>query len=460
MGLFSWQKKISVIVALMLVVGIVSMPLVSSVQAQTSDLSLTQSERAALEAELAQLQAEMAQKQKELASQQQYSGSLSGDIKVLNAKINAKKTEITLKNTKIKQLTASIGEKKATIVSLSDKIDKQRRSLAQLIRKTDEMDKSTLTTFLLSSKSLSDFYTDVARYDKLKQEVKASVDSIKEIKGLTEVTKSKLEKEQDATLDEKKALESVQKSIEVDKSAQQKLLSISKNKEAEYAKLIASQEKRVNEIKARLFNLAGGAQAIRFDVALQYAEGAQSVTGVDAAMVLAILTQESSLGANVGQCYLSDTTTGASTNVKTGKVYSNGMKASRDVGPFLDITEKLGYNWTKTVVSCPIAGVAGYGGAMGPAQFIPSTWNLFIKRLQSALGRYPNPWNAQDAFMASSMYIADLGGAGGYSAQLRAACKYYGSGGSTCSYGRSVMSHKAEIQADIDYLKEYGVSRR
>jgi membrane-bound lytic murein transglycosylase B len=104
-------------------------------------------------------------------------------------------------------------------------------------------------------------------------------------------------------------------------------------------------------------------------------------------------------------------------------------------------------------VSCPIAGVAGYGGAMGPAQFIPSTWKLFSSRLSAALGHYPNPWSPEDAFMASSMYLTDLGAVGeSVSAQNKAACKYYGSGGSTCSYGNSVQRLKAKIQANIDLL--------
>ena len=98
---------------------------------------------------------------------------------------------------------------------------------------------------------------------------------------------------------------------------------------------------------------------------------------------------------------------------------------------------------------------------MGPAQFIASTWKLFESRLKAALGYDANPWAPQDAFVASAMYLTDLGASGtSYSSQLRAACKYYGSGGSTCTYGRSVMGLKASIQSDIDYLKQYGISRR
>ena len=90
---------------------------------------------------------------------------------------------------------------------------------------------------------------------------------------------------------------------------------------------------------------------------------------------------------------------------------------------------------------------------MGPAQFIPSTWELFASRLQTALGYQANPWSALDAFMASGMYLTDLGAVGNSaSAQSKAACKYYGTGGSSCSYSRSVMKLKSTIQANIDLL--------
>ena len=212
---------------------------------------------------------------------------------------------------------------------------------------------------------------------------------------------------------------------------------------------MAEQQAKAAQIRAALFALAGGGGPIAFGDAYNYALEAQKSTGIDPAFLLAILTQESNLGANVGKCYLSDTTTGAGVST-TGRTWPNLMKPSRDIQPFLDITSALGRDPLKTVVSCPIAGAGGYGGAMGPAQFIASTWVLLQDRLQSALGHYPNPWSPEDAFMASAMYLSDLGASGdSYTSELRAACKYYGTGGSTCSYGRSVMSKASDIQTNM-----------
>ncbi|MEK9160566.1 MAG: hypothetical protein AAB440_00820 [Patescibacteria group bacterium] len=108
-------------------------------------------------------------------------------------------------------------------------------------------------------------------------------------------------------------------------------------------------------------------------------------------------------------------------------------------------------------MSCPQPG--GYGGAMGPTQFIPSTWELFEPRLKSALGvSATNPWNAGHAIMATGVYLADVGASvGGYSAEHRAAATYYaGSGWATRgqTYANSVMAKATKFQEDIDFLAD------
>ena len=108
-------------------------------------------------------------------------------------------------------------------------------------------------------------------------------------------------------------------------------------------------------------------------------------------------------------------------------------------------------------VSCPWQG--GWGGAMGPAQFIPSTWELYATKVAAALGisGMPNPWDPQHAFMASSTYLGALGAnKGGYTAERTAALKYYAGSNwnkkANAFYGDGVMKKATSIQADIDLL--------
>ncbi len=412
-------------------------------------------------AELAETEADIAKWQSILSSTKANTKSLQQEAAILNAKIKQAQATIKQKNINIEQLGKQIRDKQAKIATLETRIDRGHESLAQLIRQTNQIDDYSLPEVILGNKDISDFFADIDSFQTIKRSMKVLFTEIRETKNLTEAEKASLDKAKDKELDTKAAVESQKQQVQKDESQKQYLIQVNKTQEKTYAQVIADQQAKAAQIKAKLFKLAGGAKAIDFGTALQYAQEASQITGVTPAFVLAILTQESNLGANVGKCYLTDTASGAGVNISSGKVWSNLMKPSRDVQPFLDITGRLGYDPMKTVVSCPIAGVGGYGGAMGPAQFIASTWKIFEDRLKQSLGHDANPWNAEDAFTASAMYLSDLGASSGtYSGEIKAACRYYGSGGTSCAYGRSVMGLKASIQADIDYLQQYGISRR
>jgi peptidoglycan hydrolase CwlO-like protein len=428
----------------------------------TPVFALTQEEQEAQwRAELAQTEADIAKWQAILNSTKADTASLQQEAKLLNAKIQQAKALIKQKNIAIAQLETDISKKKAHISTLEQQIEDGHESMAQLVRKTNELDSYTLPEVVLGNQDLSDFFSDVDTFQSVNRSLANLFTQIREKKDLTEKEKAALDKQKDKEADTKAAAEVQQKKVQADEKEKEYLIAVNKTQEKTYAQVLAERQAKAAEIRAKLFKLAGGSAAIPFGTALTYAQAASDKTGVSPAFVLAILTQESNLGANVGKCYLTDATTGYGVNINTGKTWTNLMKASRDVPPFIEITGKLGFDPYKTVVSCPIPSAGGYGGAMGPAQFIASTWKLLESRLQSELGHFPNPWNPQDAFMASATYLSDLGaGSGTYSGEMRAACKYYGSGGSSCSYGKSVMTLKNSIQADIEYLAQYGISRR
>ncbi len=419
----------------------------------TLTTSSSQSDKDYCRNELAQIETQLTDLLNKQKEQQTQTGTLKGDVAYLTTQINALKAKIKARALVIAQLKVNIAEKASTIKSLSEKIDREHESLAQLLRNTNEFDNNNLVDLVLSNDTISNFYSDLESYNSIKQAIKDSVDIINGVKIQNETAKKDLEKKQDAETDAKAELESAQKAVAKSEAEKKELLAISKQKEITYQKLAAEKKAQANKIRSALFSLAGISEKIEFGTALQYANEVKNNLNVDPAFLLAILTQESNLGANVGQCYLTNPDTGAGVGKNTGKFFTNVMKPTRDVQPFLEITNALGFNAYQTAVSCPIAGMAGYGGAMGPAQFIPSTWKLFETRLEKILGHFANPWSPRDAFMASGMFLSDLKGTGtSTSAQNRAACRYYGSGGSSCTYSRNVQALKTKIQADIDLL--------
>ncbi len=413
---------------------------------------LTPEQQAALRAQLQQIEQEIANQQAILDQKKQEGSSISRDIAILNAKIKQAQLKIQAHEISIKNLGKDINVKSNTITALSGRIDKSKESLAQIIQRTREIDNYSLAEALLSSKDLSEFFIDLDSYTSIKQSMKFHLDDIKEAKQENETAKEQLDDKRDQEIDTKVNVQKEQALIKQSEAEKQRLLNANKNEQKGYQTIIANKQAEAAKIRNQLFQLRDTA-AIKFGDAVALAKIVAGKTGVDPAFLLAIIQQESNLGANVGQCYLADPATGNGTRKSTGASVLKVMKPTRDVQPFLEITGALGRDPYKTVVSCPLE--VGYGGAMGPAQFIPSTWALFKSRLSAALDvTTADPWRPLDAFMASAMYLGDLGAAGGsYTGEIKAACKYYGSGGSTCAYGRSVMTRVQAIQANIDIIQ-------
>lgn len=434
---------------------------VFSVSEKTAE-ALTQAEQEAQwRAELQQTEQDIAKWQAILDNTKQGTASLQKEAAVLNAKIQEAKAFIRQRNIQIEQLGRDIDQKTANIKTLEGRIDAGHDSLAQLLRKTNEIDSYTLPEVVLANQNLSDFFSDLDTFQTIKRSMQNLFLEIRTTKDLTMKEREALDQKKNQELDTRMAAEAQKRQVEKNEQEKQYLIKVNKTQEKTYEQVLSERKARAAQIRAALFALRDTA-SIPFGDALKYAQEASAKTGVRPAFILAILTQESNLGQNVGSCLLTNTETGEGKGANTGSVQKRVMSPTRDVPLFLDITAKLGRDPYNTRVSCwqPIydskGAPIGWGGAMGPSQFIPSTWNGFISRIAAATGSTnPDPWNPRDAFFASAMYLSDLGaGAGTYSAEKTAACKYY-AGAAACktsyanSYGTSVMNKAANIQENM-----------
>ncbi|OGI83724.1 hypothetical protein A2997_02050 [Candidatus Nomurabacteria bacterium RIFCSPLOWO2_01_FULL_36_10b] len=416
-------------------------------------------QKARLERELSKIEEEIRQQELYLSQQKQQTGSIQRDIDIIRAQIKQKKLEIEKKNKLISKLGQEISQKNATINNLLSELEREQASLARILRNAHTLEEYTFTEFLASSKTVSAMYEDLDNYQHLQDLLHDSYLKITGLKEKTTEEKKTLEEKKNSESNVKYTLEQDKKTVEQKEGEKNQLLTVSKTKEKTYEQILSERKIAAAKIRAALFELRGQA-GISFGDAYQFAKAAGSKTGVRPAYILAILTQESSLGKNVGTCNRPG-------DALTWKEIMPGPTSGSwrdDQTVYLDIMNRLGIKPDGQPLSCPImigGRQSGWGGAMGPSQFIPTTWKRYESRIAGALGvTIPNPWNPSHAIMATALYVGDLGaGAKTYTSEREAACKYYSGRG--CSdpsvrnafYGDSVMRHATNIQAQIDVLE-------
>ena len=441
-------------------------------------LAFAQSAAQAVDARQQQIQDQLSSIESQIAAQQQLLDvaqnqhqTLQTQIDAFNAEIKKTQLQIQAINLTITQLNGNIDTHNQTLTQLSAQLDAEKESLAQIMRQTQMLDDYSVVSVALGSQDVSGFFSDLDAFTSIKSSLADSFSQIQTTSSSTEAEKEALQ----SRLAEQEQLRTVaqlaKQAVQAQESDKQRLLAQTKGIEANYQKVIASNQKTAAQIRSELFMLRDTA-AIPFGTALTYAEAAEKATGTRAAVTLGVLKQETNLGENLG----------------TG-TWRVDMAPNRDQPVFVYITQTLGLDPDKMPVSKKPW--YGWGGAMGPGQFIPSTWVCYggfvnsqtgtcsppsgaglsfwqgpwkyvasKDRVRTLLGASvpSNPWSAQVAIMATAMLMADNGAAAQTPAAERLAALRYFAGWTHANnpaysfYGDGVMEFASQFQADINQL--------
>ncbi len=387
-----------------------------------------------------QLEASIDQYTQQIREKESEAQSLTNQISIFELQIKQIQAEIDATNLTISQLTSAIRQKENNIAQKEKEIEKQDEILAQYLRQTARNDSGSLLEFLLKNDKFSDFFSDLNYLSNVQNEIQDTLATIKGLKDKLVQEKENLEADK-AEQEQLKRIQSRQKTdLGNSKKQKQKLLDQTKGQEKAYQQLLSKAREDLDKIRNQPYALAMGFK-MTFEEALKNAMLAAQFAGVRAAFLMAILKIESDWGGNVG----------------TGN-WRTDMHP-RDFDAFQAITSALGLNPDSTPVSKKP--YYGWGGAMGPAQFLPSIWLLYNDAVAKLTGHQPpSPWNIEDAFTASGLKLAEAGAdKQTYAAESKAAKIYIaGSRWSTSLtariYANNVMAEASRIQKDIDILNK------
>ncbi|MCR4327988.1 MAG: lytic murein transglycosylase [Patescibacteria group bacterium] len=393
-------------------------------------------ERAALEAQLKDLEGQIDGYENQIVGYQKQGSTLKNEIGTLNSKIAKLNLQIQAITLTLKELDRKIDETSFQIQSTESSIVSHRDALATLMRNLHMTEQESLVSIFLKNPRLSDFFADLNGVLVLQNNVRVTIEQISDLRNQLEEEQGQLIIARSDAQTANIYQEVQRKAVDNAKAEKNRLLTVTKGQESKYQSLLQQTKVDAAKIRSRIFQLLGGGE-LSFEDAYQFAKLASGATGVSPSLILAVLDRESALGQNVGRCS-----------------YTTAMSPSnRPI--FLKIVADLNLNPDLMMVSCPNRDGA-YGGAMGPAQFIPSTWNLYKDKVAKVTGHTPSPWNNADAFVATALYLKDAGGASdSITAQRTAAARYYAGGNwrrYLWTYGEAVVSRARQFEKDIESI--------
>lgn len=402
-----------------------------------------ESRKLELEQELKNYEQQISQYQDLVQQKQQEGDSLKRDIDILNAKISSAKLAIKARDLSIKKLSQEIQQKSENISFLSGEMGKTKAVLSDFLRRINERDNFSPVEIALVYQDINLFFNEVESTSQLQSSLHNSLGRFENLKGEEETARDDLIDKKSEELELRSIQELQKKKLDADETEKQQILKFTKGLEAGYQKILDANKKSAATIKSQLFLLTGSPD-IPFGKAVEYANLAEKHTGVRPAFLLAVITEESNLGQNVGK--------------GNWKEDLSHKKCAKQRTAFVEITSELGLNPDLMPVSKKVW--YGYcGGAMGPAQFIPTTWILYKNLVSKITGNNPpSPWDPKDAFVASALLLSDNGArAGNPDSEWKAAMKYLAGANWKKSayrfYGDDIMAIAVKYQDQIDIIQ-------
>ncbi|OGG92772.1 hypothetical protein A2609_03170 [Candidatus Kaiserbacteria bacterium RIFOXYD1_FULL_47_14] len=203
---------------------------------------------AALEADIVAFQKQLDALGTKKNTLQSTISSLTISQKQLASQIQVTQSKIASANLQIQQLTLSIGDKETSITTNQDAIAKALRRVAQ-----DEQ--APLIIGLVSAHSLNEMWKTTDEAIQFNRALSDDVKNLRSARTVLSTNRDKVTATKAELVSLQNELSLQKKSIDLQKTAQQKLLSDTKNQESAYQKILASKKAEETSFNATLAEL-------------------------------------------------------------------------------------------------------------------------------------------------------------------------------------------------------------
>jgi len=201
------------------------------------------------------LEKEIAEYQQTIDKVVEEKNTLSNDVYILNLSQKKLTSNITLTNNKIYATTLDLEKLSLDIGDKEKKIYNNSNALSESIRLMNEADSKSLVEIILSSEKISDFLGSFESLQRFQTGVRKNTAELISLKVNLEENKEEIEQKKRELLNYRFDLSDQKQAVEINKKEKDQLLSLTKNKESNYKKILEDKQKLMEEFEQEIKNL-------------------------------------------------------------------------------------------------------------------------------------------------------------------------------------------------------------
>jgi len=351
--------------------------------------------------------------QKQIDAKGQQEETIQGDITDLEKDIAKIQLEIQETQLVVQSLDLEIADKEAGIAAMQKEVEAKKKVLAQFMQELYENGNATSVELALGNNTFSDYFFQADSLESFEERTREIYDQFVFLREGIQKEREDLLSRKEEQMNLKAMQNDQQNTLDSQEQAKNSLLSQTRNEKQALSSQMGKLQDQLNALQAL-------GEPINIDEAISAAKYASGFTKVAPEFLLGVLRVESGLGTNVG-----------------GGRYKTDMDPAQ-WDTFKKICGELGIDPNSVPVSRRACynsdakdGCGGWGGAMGPGQFMPTTWLGYKSKVEKVTGESPaNPWDLKDSLVAMGLKLAAVDGvtAGDRAAWAKAAAMYLAGG--------------------------------